>query len=557
MNFKGPVLSLLLLCFFLAGCGNEGNTAENKETPASVKDAESSGNSPEKEVAPPSPDMISQAFGESADSASVGKVKLQDFGQLQNYYRERENRPVWSSEKLRKELLSNIENIDKDGLFPSDYQLEFLQNRLQNYSQLSEEERAILDITLSDAFFRLAGDLNHGKLDPRKIYKSWGTEKNKIDLPQLLEKAISEENITAAFDSARPDQQIYKGLKKSLQDYKKLAASEGNITNIPEGEMIRPGEDNSRIPAIAQRLAELNYLSKSLADSASTHYSEGIQKAVRGYQQDYGLQVDGILGKGTVANLNMSAKDRYEQILANLERWRWYPHNLGEHYIIINIANFQLNVIKDGDTISTHKVIVGRPSLQTPVFSDKIQYIVYNPTWTIPPTIEKREVVPGAARDPSYLAKKQIDIYRNGKKISINEWNRNEALSYTYMQGAGKTNPLGRVKIIYPNKYMIYLHDTPARYLFNKDSRAESHGCVRVENALDLAKYLLSNRPEYNEATIDSILASGKTTKIEVTQPVQVHHFYWTAWRENDKTHFTSDIYHLDPKLIELLKPEN
>ncbi|MGA9588269.1 MAG: L,D-transpeptidase family protein, partial [Salegentibacter sp.] len=234
-----------------------------------------------------------------------------------------------------------------------------------------------------------------------------------------------------------------------------------------------------------------------------------------------------------------------------------YPHDLGAQYIIVNIANYKLHVIKNGDTISTHKIIVGRPSMETPVFSDKIQYVVYNPTWTIPPTIKKQEVIPGASKDLAYLEKKKIDIYKNGEKINRKDWNPAEARNYTYRQGAGSSNPLGRVKIIYPNKYMIYLHDTPARYLFKKDSRAESHGCVRVENVLDLSRYLLSNRPEYNEATIDTILSSGKTTQIEVTQPVQVHHFYWTAWRENGKTRFTSDIYQLDPKLIKLLKPEN
>ncbi|MGB8374989.1 MAG: L,D-transpeptidase family protein [Salegentibacter sp.] len=554
MSFKGSTLALLLLCFFILSCGNDGNTVKKSENPSASTNTAKTEDTP---APPPSPDLIEEAFSQSTDTASVGKINLRDFPKLQNYYEKRKNQPVWSSEKLRKELVSNIKNIDKDGLFPSDYHLEYLQERSSTYSDLSLQERAILDIVLSDAFFKVAGDLNHGKLDPEKIYKIWGTRKNEIDLPKLLNKAVSEENVTAALDSARPHQQLYRGLKKSLQDYEKLVASEGEITHIPEGEMIRPGEENTRITSVAKRLEELGYLSEKAADSAGARYSEEIQKAVRSYQQNYGLQVDGILGKGTVANLNMSAKDRYNQILANLERWRWYPHDLGAQYIIVNIANYKLHVIKNGDTISTHKIIVGRPSMETPVFSDKIQYVVYNPTWTIPPTIKKQEVIPGASKDLAYLEKKKIDIYKNGEKINRKDWNPAEARNYTYRQGAGSSNPLGRVKIIYPNKYMIYLHDTPARYLFKKDSRAESHGCVRVENVLDLSRYLLSNRPEYNEATIDTILSSGKTTQIEVTQPVQVHHFYWTAWRENGKTRFTSDIYQLDPKLIKLLKPEN
>ena len=281
-----------------------------------------------------------------------------------------------------------------------------------------------------------------------------------------------------------------------------------------------------------------------------------MQEAIKKLQLDNGLLADGIIGNSTIKLLNIDYKDRYNQILANLERWRWYPRNLGQHYILINIAGFHLDLVKDDKILRSHKIVVGRPARKTPIFSEEIKYIVFNPTWTVPPTIKRRDVIPGARKNPSYLANKHLNVYDskgNRLKPSEVDWSSSAVYSYTYIQNAESTNPLGVVKIAYPNKYIIYLHDTPSKSLFERNSRALSSGCIRVEDALDLALYLLGDQPDYSSEKTQEIINSGKTKEVKVNQRVKVYHLYWTAWMENEKPQFTEDIYNYDQKIISAL----
>ena len=193
---------------------------------------------------------------------------------------------------------------------------------------------------------------------------------------------------------------------------------------------------------------------------------------------------------------------------------------------------------------------------KTPIVSDEIEYIVFNPNCTIHPTIKTKDVIPGLRKDSSYLKRKNIDIYSsNGELLNPNEvdWNSNKVKSFTYRQKPGSSNPLGKVKIIYPNKHLIYLHDTPSKSLFARNSRAQSSGCIRVENLLELVEYLLSDQSDYNSEKINKILEKGKLTQVKIEQRVKVHHLYWTAWIENGKPRFTEDIYNYDEKIIKAL----
>lgn len=485
------------------------------------------------------------------------EIKLHNPSALSEFYEANEFTPVWNNRELREDLYRNIEKIEEEGLFYEDYHGETLQRLLSSLNTNSKVENNILEVLLTDSFLHLSKDLATGKLNPKEIYNIWGTPLNEIDSKGLLRKAISEGDIQKALDSVRPNHIVYNGLKVSLKEFKKSGIEEDSPTSIPSGKLIRPGESDARIKQVAKRLAELGYYAE--ADSISIEYDETLQKAVQNFQEDHGLQVDALLGNTTIANLNLTRRDRYHQILVNLERWRWYPRELGAHYIIINIPDYNLSVVKNGDTLRSHRTMVGTEVRKTPVFSDQVQYIVYNPTWTIPPTIKRNDVIPGAARDLAYLRKKDIKIYdREGNLVAPEsvDWKSAAARSYTYRQRAGASNPLGLVKIIYPNEYMIYLHDTPSKDLFKKNARAQSSGCVRVQDALDLAEYLLSDQEKYDSDKISEIIKSGKTTEIPVKQQVKVHHFYWTAFRENDTTRFIDDIYKLDQDLWNRLKPE-
>ncbi|TQI71640.1 murein L,D-transpeptidase YcbB/YkuD [Gramella sp. Hel_I_59] len=501
-----------------------------------------------------SQDEIEDYF-EDTDSTSA---KINNFKSVNSFYTQREFMPFWNDKESREDLFRSIETIEYDGLFFEDYHGEELQQLLSSLNSDNEEQNLRAEILLTDAFIDLAHDLAVGKLNPKEIYEVWGTELNTINNESLFKRLEKGEKASSILAELAPDHVVYKSLKKALKNYRDDGIKENSSTVIASGKLVKPGEDNDRIPDVASRLFELGYYTKS-PDSVGTRYTKKLQTALEDFQKDHGLNTDGVIGNTTIENLNLTTEDRYHQILVNMERWRWYPRDLGEHYIIVNIPDYELYVVSNGDTIRNHKTMVGTEARKTPVFSDEIDYIIYNPTWTIPPTIMKNDVIPGASRDVGYLRKKNIKMYdRSGKEVdpSAVNWNSSSPRSYTYRQPAGPSNPLGLVKIIYPNEYMIYLHDTPSKRLFEKNARAQSSGCVRVENVLDLAKYLIEDQKEFDDEKIDEILKSGKTTQIAMKQKIKVHHFYWTTYQKKDTTRFIDDIYDLDKKLWDLLKPK-
>jgi len=493
------------------------------------------------------------------DDSETGIAQLYNSTEVSGFYQERDFQPIWTKRELREDLFRNIENIEEEGLFFEDYHGEELQKLFSSLDTNSEEENNLLEILLTDSYLRLSKDLATGKLDPTTIHEIWGTPLNEINSLELLKNAILSGDIQKSLDTLKPRHIVYRQLKSALKDFKKTGIADKTTTQISQGKLIRPGESSDRIFSVTKRLTELGYF-KGTIDSTNTAYNEDIQEAVKKFQLDHDLQVDALLGKTTISNLNLTKEDRYHQIIVNLERWRWFPRDLGEHYIIVNIPGYELNVVKNSDTVGTHKIMVGTEVRKTPVFSDEIAYIIYNPTWTIPPTIKKNDVIPGAKKDIGYFQKKNIRIY-DSKGSSVDpstvDWNSSKARSYTYRQPAGPTNPLGLVKIIYPNKYMIYLHDTPSKSLFEKNTRAQSSGCVRVQDALGLARYLLNDQEKYDDRKIEDILKSGRTTEIPITQKVKVHHFYWTAYQKKDTIKFIDDIYNLDQKTWDKLKPES
>ena len=488
------------------------------------------------------------------ETANLG-IQLENIRLVDSFYSEREYDPIWNNRELREDLFRSIENAPNHGLRFEDYHGEYLEMALSNLAKLDENERDLVELVLTDAFFSFGRHLISGKLDPKKLYSIWDIDSDEIDLFQVFEKAISENTIAASLEELAPNHIVYKGLQKSLKDYRSLMEKEENPTQVEKGESIKPGDTSSRMAMIALRLQELKFLDSIPANS--THeYNETLQEAISKFQEHHGIETDAVIGGGTITELNKTYKDRYEQIVVNLERWRWYPQDLGDHYIIVNIPNYRLHLVKGKDTISSNRVMVGTEARKTPVFSDKIEHIVYNPTWTIPPTIKKNDVIPAAKRNSSYLTSRNMSVFdRSGRRLNPSEidWNSREVVNYTYRQEAGPANPLGKVKIIYPNRYSIYLHDTPSKKLFERNSRAQSSGCVRVEGVLDLASYLLEDQEKYTPEKIQEILDSGRTTTIKITRDVKVHHFYWTAWRENEKTLFAEDIYKQDNEILQLL----
>lgn len=486
---------------------------------------------------------------------SIPQTSLEYAEEIDEFYRSNSFAPIWNEEEVRTAFSEELAKAGEDGLSSEAFYTSELRSLLDSSEEITSAERLSLELMLSDTFLKYTHALYYGKVDPNELYSLWGIDRKELDLTGLLQKISQGESVSAAIESLRPQHPVYAGLKQSLQEYGALKEKDTAAVKIAEGKTIKPGDRDARIPQLAKRLEQLGFYQQDSLQTDSV-YGGQLQLAIEQFQEDKGLEPDGILGNSTIRELNMDYSALYNKILVNLERWRWYPRDLGDHYILVNIPDFKLAVVKDGDTVRTHNVIAGSKERQTVVFSDTLEYIVLNPEWNIPPTIQKEDIIPKATANPSYLANNNISVSSPGGKVldprSI-DWSSPEVQNFRFSQSAGPTNPLGRVKIIYPNEYLIYLHDTPSKALFNRADRAESSGCVRVEHAIDLAAYVVESQDPWTLEQIQKQIASGQTKHVKIERPIQVHHLYWTAWRGLEKTYFADDVYDLDEDLYKAL----
>lgn len=530
ITFFNTRFLLLLVILFICSCKNDKGPSGNLKTLAEISPDEIEGN-------------LASAVNELSQIEAV-----------EAFYTSRDFTPAWANNKLRNSFVETLKEAESQGLYFADYHGEEIEALLQNTKDQEEKDLARLDVLLTDAFMHFGQHLWKGKVDPTKLHEIWEVPRNEISLQDLLMNAVQENEIGEAIEKLKPRHPVYAQLIESEKQYRQLKEKGAKFTSIPDGETIKPAMKDGRIQAIQFRLMELGYLENVSLGGAE--YSGGIVEAIKEFQKDHGLEVDGNIGNDTIHLLNISYEDRYQQILVNLERWRWYPRDFGDHYILVNIANYDLQVVKEGDTVRSHKVMVGTDVRKTPIFTDEIEHIVFNPSWYIPPTIQNKDVIPGTRKNPDYLAARNIEVLnQQGEKLDPAEidWSNDDVNSYKFRQPPGSSNPLGRVKIIYPNKHMIYLHDTPSKELFSSNERAESSGCIRVQGVLDLAKYLLQDKENYSSDAVDSIISKGKTKEVKVDQKVRIYHLYWTAWRENGETRFTKDIYDYDDKIYKAL----
>ncbi|HSL99074.1 MAG TPA: L,D-transpeptidase family protein, partial [Candidatus Limnocylindria bacterium] len=290
---------------------------------------------------------------------------------------------------------------------------------------------------------------------------------------------------------------------------------------------------------------------------------DAVETAVRRFQRRHGLAVDGVVGRHTLAALNVPVEKRVRQIELNLERWRWIPHDLGDRHILVNIPEYKMRIVENYETVMDMRIVVGKEYTATPVFSGTIKYLEVNPYWNIPHSIAVEEILPKIRKDPDYLTKQRIRVFgswrENAPEIdpATVDWNQVTDRSFTFKlrQDPGPLNPLGRVKFILPNKFAVYLHDTPARGLFQNPARGQSHGCIRVEKPLDLAAYLLRDAPRRTREALAEMMEGGVPEVISLRDPIRVHILYWTAWVDGGGTvNFRNDIYERDPPLDMALK---
>lgn len=357
------------------------------------------------------------------------------------------------------------------------------------------------------------------------------------------------QTVRAAHTPPGPLGPRYRRLRKALADYRHLA-TRGGWPAMPNGPLLRRGTQSPHIRLLRQRLRATNDLKTENIEGSL--FDRHIELAVRRFQKRHGIAVDGIVGPNTRAALNVPVDRRIEQLRLNLERRRKISDDLGSHYVFVNMADFVLKVVKDRRTVLAMKVVVGTPFRQTPLFTAHMTYIDFNPYWNIPDRIAREEIVPRARQNADYLIRQGIRIFKGWKAKAVElaphqvNWRSNvrSSLPYRLRQDPGPLNPLGQVKFMFPNSFEVYLHDTPAKKLFVRDSRAFSHGCIRVEQPVALAIHLL---PDLTWGETQRIMKLGKRRIFHLAKPIPVHLTYLTAWVNKDASvHFRKDIYGRD-----------
>lgn len=467
-------------------------------------------------------------------------------------------------------LIAEIEKAYINGFSPSSYHLNAIKSSIGiirstlSQNKLPHAGRLIdLDFLLTDAFLIYGSHLLSGRIDPITIDPEWFTDLRQMDMAEVLETALANKQIISTLEGLLPPQPGYRKLRDALALYRKIDIN-GGWPTIDDGRKMEMGDTGDRVIALRRRLAITGELGNLNADTIDV-FDDDLEAAVKRFQKRHGLDIDGVVGKQTLAALNVPADDRINALILNLERWRWLPQDMGVRYIIINIANFELDVVEGDTTIINMRAIVGRTYRRTPVFSDKITYLVFNPYWNVPNNIAVADIIPDILKDSEYLNKTGFKVMAGwGTNMQMIDpltidWNTVDMLKsqYWFRQEPGPLNALGKVKFMFPNQFNVYLHDTPSRGLFAKSSRDFSSGCIRIEKPLELVEYVLLNDPRWPADSIRNALNTRIEQTVRLPEPIPIHILYWTAWVDPDGTiNFRKDIYGRDNVLLEALKEE-
>jgi murein L,D-transpeptidase YcbB/YkuD len=471
---------------------------------------------------------------------------------------------IWNSEKNIEDAYRAIELAWLDGLRPEDYHLAKLKSLQQKIigAKTSQERAEWLgrhDVILTDAFILLSFHLLSGKLDPNTLDNNWNYDQRHLSKNTILMlfDYLKKEKLLDGLDQLRPADNSYRAMMSALLYYHDLKESDWQV--ISGFEKLELGDTSKVITQIRKRLTLCCQLNSVVADSMV--FDSVLMKDIRHFQQQHGLDDDGTIGKQTMEILNLTPKQRIEKLKVNLERLRWMPPSKEDYVVEVNIAAFKLYVKKEGELIHECKVMTGLPYHKTPIFTEKMKYIDINPTWTVPYSIATKEILPSLKKQGAgYLKRNNMSLLNSAGK-EINAYNvkfsklSRSNFPYTIRQNPGPDNALGVVKFMFPNQYSVYLHDTQSKALFSRSSRAFSHGCIRVENPLELAEILLDDKKEWDRAKIEEVIATQKLTRVNLKKDVQVRILYYTAGLFSDGTLFyLPDIYKRDAAMADQLE---
>jgi murein L,D-transpeptidase YcbB/YkuD len=470
---------------------------------------------------------------------------------LEAFYKERNYSPLWFSNGAAndraKAAVGYLASVDRDGLDPSEYPMP------DPKAASGADATADAEIKLTGAVLTYARHALNGRIAWSRISADIYYNGPSMEMREVLSILAASNDVAATLDSFEPQALQYKALKKALADMRAKGikepekAVEEPKVHVAKGKILRPGMKDERVLAVRKRL-------EVSGDKTSIVYDDAVAKAVKQFQKDNDLGSDGNLGADTVRAMNgakpaATAKlgDPVDTIIVNLDRWRWMPRELGNPYVVVNIPDFRLTLWKDDKVYWTAKIVVGLPGKPTPLISAEMKFITVNPTWNVPPSIIENEYLPALREDPQALD-------RIGLKVT-----QDSDGTVHIFQPPGAGNALGRIRFNFPNKFLVYQHDTPDKYLFARDKRAYSHGCMRVENPLIYGEKLLSlvlPNESYTAARLEKMFGGSE---ININFPeskfIPVHLTYQTAFVDRDgKLQLREDVYGRDARMFAQLK---
>jgi murein L,D-transpeptidase YcbB/YkuD len=473
------------------------------------------------------------------------------------FYERRGFRPAWVERDKLDRLVDLIGLAGSEGLEPLDYHWPVVRTIRDGdfaASAGTHVDRATAELILTDALLVVVDHLRSGKVDTSTKRAAWSIPEH--DAQQVLvlaEEAIEAANGRVSFARGT----WYERMKEALENHRSIASA-GGWPKIPDGPPIRPGNIDPRISLLAERLTASGDLGARAQQPTDGVYDDGLETAVRRFQERHGLDTDGTVGPATLRALNVPVGHRIDQLRLTLERARWVIDELPPDFVVANIAGFRLYVVRNRKMLWETRIVVGKPHQQTPVFADEIEYLVFNPDWVVPRSIAINEMLPAIRTDPSWFSSRNYEL-RDARGTLIDpatiDWQTitSDDFAWSLVQRPGADNALGRVKFVFPNDHAVYLHDTPERALFDAPNRTFSHGCIRVADPLQLAEVLL--RPDgWDSTDVENAVLSGRTITVHLSRHLPILVLYWTASVDPDGTvRFYPDVYGRDAPLARAL----